>query len=598
MKTLSFIISILIFFASVKGQTLKQVKKNIPYKKVSNLAISAANNNWFAFDYKEGKGLWDNEKSKVIYTSQQAFNLLATANPSAYIFYDAQKTGYYLPDSGELYFITAGDTNDGCQLDGRFSIFYNKEDNRLRFGDTLRDENFYLSQTKKDLLVFHVNRKKGIANYKLIDVATNKIMLDVNEGILTRMTAGYQHEIDRVSTYYDASYQKRIEGFAQNDIMNLDKLSTAIGCSVDSVRGNGYASVIFRCNGKYGIFNYYMGVIAAPVHDIIAEGEKADILVANNKLGIYVSQTGLVIPAAYKHIDGYFIRYGDGLSYIKMGDRLFTGKFDETIYFEDFREIKNTDTLNFSYETRDALASIVDGNLILSQGFPVYYYEYDDETGDYLEDPWFMLEGFSGVYNFDKAKWLVAPNKYLVYPYGNHYLVGDAHKEGGLGNYYLLDNAFNKIDNKAYIGYQYLANQLFVYDSNYVWYIVNETPFKINKLGSFYNSNVIYKDGDYFMIGSNLTNNYGDVVVAGVLDKNYQALPSPKQGTYSMILINGYALVTEEYIEYEPSFALYDIINEKIIGRWEAHFKEGDDTKVIDGWGDKKVIYDLKTLRE
>jgi hypothetical protein len=595
MKSLSFIISILIFFGSIQGQNLKQVKKNIPHKKVSNVAISAANSNWFTFNYKEGKGLWENEKSKVIYTSQQAFHLLATANPSVYIFYDAQKTGYYLPSSGELYFITTGDTNYDYQLNGRFSIFYNKEDKQLELGDTLRKENFYLSQTKKDLLVYHENRKEGISNYKLIDAATNKVMLDVNKGALTRMKAGYQHEIDRVSTYYDAAYQKQIEGFTQNDIMNLDKLSTAIGCSVDSVRGNGYMSVIFRCNGKYGIFNYYMGVIAAPVHDFIVEGQKADILVANNKLGIYVSETGLVIPAAYNQIDDYCFR--GGVSYIKMGDRLFTGTLDETIYFSDFREIENTDTLNFNYETREALASIVDGNLILSQGFPVYYYELS-EYGDYVEDPWYKLEGFSGVYNYDKAKWLVKPDKYLVYPYGNNYLVGDAHKEGSLGNYYLLDNVFNKIDNKTYTGYQYLANQLFVYDSSYVWYIVNETPFKINKLGSFYNSNIIYKDGAYFMIGSNLESNYGDALVVGVLDKNYQPLPSPKQGTYSKILINGYALVTEEFFEYEPSFALYDIINEKIIGTWQAYLKEGDDTKVIDGWGDDKVIYDLKTLRK
>lgn len=590
----------LFILVAVHAQNLKKIRKSIPHKKVTNVVAIPANDKLYKFDYKEGKeeskGLWDNEKGKVVHTSKQAFQLFSSPHKNAYLIYNDHYTGVYLPSNSKTYLVNV---NAFIKLlKGRYNLHYDNYDSTLNFRDTLSNENIIVSRTPKDIMLEYYNKEKETQNFKIIDLATNKITIDINGGYLRRIKMGYVQEIDTVNIYYNTSYKKLNHGFTKSDILNEVKLSDVVGCKVDSILNRNYEEVIFSCNGKIGSFSYTKGITLEPIYDMIKSGFLLDVLITKNKLGAYNSISDLFIPATYTLMESYAIDFCS--PYVKIGDRVFEGTYFDCEIFDQLNEIKNTDSLNLTREKRDALATVVNGNLIYSRGARNYY---DSGSDGEVEKWrwWYAYEGSSGVYNFDKAKWLIAPDKYLVHPYGKNYLVGENYREGDHGNFYFVDSTFQKNNDKVYANYKYVGNQLFVFDSNYVWFAVNEATSELNELGIFTNSDIIKERNGYFIMGHQRKSryNYNDFVVDGVLGKDLKKLKTPDAGWYDDILINDYAIITRDLSEYgDYEFALYDLLNEEVLSKWDYSESHKTAGKVTIGYGKETEVYDLTTLRK
>ncbi len=597
MKTVFLFIGLFFAIALANAQDLEQIKKNIPFKKVINIAGISSNTNLFTFEYKDGNGLWDNEKKLVVHTSKKAFQILSTQHKNTYFIYNSDYMGFYLLPNSKTYIVNGIDTSFVELLKGRFTIYYDNQDNLLHFQDTLSKDNFIISRTTKDIIVEYNNTSNYIQNYKVIDLAANKITIDVNDGYFQRIKMGYVHRIDNTVNIYDTFYKKLTNDFTLSDFMNIDKLNQVVGCSIDSIRYRNLVEAVYKCNEKYGCINFYEGVKLEPIYDMIKNGYLVDILVSNNKLGAFNSETNLYIPVNYTSVESYSFEFCH--PYVKIGERIFEGVYYQCELFDALNEIKNGDSLNLTKEKRDALAIIANGNLIYSTGSR----NYDASSSGLIDDLnwWHGYEGSSGIYNFDSDKWVVTPDKYLVHPYGEYYLVGENHAESIKGNFYFIDSTYQKIYNKEYNNYKYADNQLFVCDTNSSWFAVDETTFQFTELGIFDRNDLLKKMNNYFMIGHNNISLYGDdnFIVEGIFDRNFKQLKNLESGWFDYFLMNDFVIIKRDQSGYgEFEFALYDLLNDKVISKWDFSEDHQEATKISIGYGEDAEIYDITTLRK
>ncbi len=595
MKTIVLILSLFLVFPSLFAQDLKQLKKSIPHKKVKNIVVSPANENWFTFDYKEGKGLWDNDNKHVVLTSSHVFTVLPTLYDNGYLLYNDNFMGIYIPSEKEIYLTTANDSDYISFRNDRYDISYYRYRESLYCRDTLKKEVLTITRTKKDIKLKYFNHKTESFNNKIIDLATNKIVIDVDNWYMDRVAMGYSIGNNKMRAYFNHDYKRLNDSISKKELTDPIKLGKIVGCEVDTVWKHGYYDFIYSCNGKFGVFGHYEGVKLEPEYDMIRPGYMLDIVVKGNKLGGFNGESNLILSAQYNFIESYSTDFCH--PYVKIDDRIFAGYYEQCEIFSGLSEVDNTDSLaqELTYENRDGLTTIIGDKLIVSRG---HKSEKRNGKGGYAGGWWHSYTGTSGVYSLTKKKWIVEPYKYMIYPYGKNYIVADTMTVDGHGNFYFLDANFNKVNDQRFDGVHYFGKQMVVYDSTRLWSTVNEETLELTEMGTFWYSTLVRESNGYYIIGSrgNYYNNY-QFWIGGLINADFKEVA--RDESFGYILSNDYAILMIDPSEFgEYQYALYDILNEETLSKWAYSEDHKDPTKITIGYGEDAEVFDITTLRK
>lgn len=624
----TFILFLSFFTTYSQGQDLSEIRKNIPLRKVKNVQTSPANSSWFQFEFKNGTGLWDSDKGKVILSNPGPIHVFSSCFEGSYLIYTKDSTFIYLAKDERRYGVSINDTLEKVIKDDYYTIDYLKGRSSwftLRLKDSLGEGYFSVNRTDKDILMdcYADYLKPTPIKQQIIDLTSHNVKISGHEIVRNSFGHGYKAEQDFRFIFYANDYEPLTDTVDFNDLGTLQVIRQVTGCDIDSVirfiddehdnLSRRTLKVFYNCDGFWGQYDIFNGIVFKPEMDMVFASPLFDVCVKDGRLGLLTRAPyyDALFKPQFTHIAGYNLNNCHPT--IKLDKKAFDVRFHDC-----YRDILNSidpkdsmELVDLPLEERTSLTVIIGNNLIRSYSYARYH---EDDRSEWNRG--YSHLGNSGIYNLALKKWVVPPNKLAVEPYGNYFLVGEPFFEDVNSftdrEYYFIDQNYTRVNDNVYSGMRYWNKKLLLFDSDRNWYVVDSSDLSIKKIGVLpflYVKTQV--EGDYILINRTLPgyppyikndfrSTYRDhfELFTAYIDKEFKIIIAPEGSSFVRRLSNDFMLISDKkyFQKYEDSkFALYDVLNQEVISEWYDSYEISEDGK-IELQGDNKIVYDPKNI--
>lgn len=612
MKTLLFTTAFLLSGLLYAQQDLNTIAKEIPLKKVSNVQIQNGNDAWCTFQYKEGFGLWDIPSKKAVILGAQPYYTFTPQEQETAIIYTEDSIFIYNRINNAMYGAAFSDTLYHRLSEGRFEVNYYSYGN-MRFKDTLKDIHLDIETRSKEFIlqlsdadkkrhVYVINRKAHEAKIELTDCyfyAYASGFKALQEREMDPDT--YMHE--RYVIFFDTNYRKLNDPILETKLSDPAVLSKIVGCPVDSIDYNQYGGSYYRCNGKWGAYSREYGKITEPTYDMVLRSGNCDIYLENNRLGAVIPEVEFSSKPNYSSV-GIYGSSGDYCGAdIWMDDELYATEYWDCEVLSNVYRVENS-------EEKPGIANMLYGAfikgdyLINNYGFRAYH---TGEGSPTEYDWWYTNEGQSGIYSLSQKKWIVAPDKFKVVPFGDNFVVCNAYPEEFPADYFILNTDLVNEDPMRYVRFDFWNNYAFLTDTNGV-------TFKMDLNGNieFFNDSIgdseLLRFGDYLVFGSSYYDDWSyreEFTPTIIYDADLNVVEFPANHYLGTLADNDYVVIGD-FSNYDENGGgnvtanLFDLRTRKVVMTWQDYYEISNDGKLQIGFeGDPEYrVIDLKTLRE
>lgn len=302
------LLSMLLVFGVLHGQTLKEVKKAIPAKKISEVAFTEVDG-WYLFHTPAGTGLWDHYTSEIRVPEQPGFNMIFTPDPEVIVIHGTDWIGFLIVEDdqgyGKGWSIVRGDSmvvspsltganHHIALLDG----VLRRMDHRTLIVTTIE-------QVDTVLLLNH-NTQYGYRNDavgRIIGLNTGQVLYEFN-GEVNRHFGGYRAEGYDVPTFISSDLSATMEG--NNWELSTGLMSFICDCESNSVQFLDYGLFAFHSKGSWGLLNNRTGVVTLPQYDQLQATSTPYVIITDDGMfGLMTVDGEVIAQPVYKHIELY-----------------------------------------------------------------------------------------------------------------------------------------------------------------------------------------------------------------------------------------------------------------------------------------------------